>query len=58
MDACHVFPWCVLAIVPSMGAVIGVVVTRAYTKCPEGPPLPSVAATALLGAGPALQLLE
>lgn len=54
MDACRVFPRCVLAIVPSMGTVTGVVVTRAYTKCPEGPPLPSVVATVLLGAGSAL----
>lgn len=54
MDSCHVFPWCVLAIVPLMGAVTGVVVTRAYTKCPAGPPLPSVVVTVLLGAGSAL----
>ena len=54
MDSCHVFPWCVLAIVPLMGAVTGVVVTTAYTKCPSGPPLPSVVVTVLLGAGSAL----
>ena len=58
MDSCRVFPPCVLAIVPLMGAVTGVVVTRAYTKCPAGPPLPSVVVTVLLGAGSALWLLE
>lgn len=37
--------------------VIGVVVTRACTECETGPPLFSVASTALLGAGSAPQLL-
>ena len=33
MDACHVFPQCVLAVIPLIGGVIGVVVTRACTVC-------------------------
>ena len=33
MDACHVFPQNVLAVVLLIGGVFGVVVTRACTKC-------------------------
>ena len=33
MDDCHVFPQCVLALIPLIGGVIGVVVTRACTGC-------------------------
>ena len=31
MDACHLFPQCVLADIPLIGGVTGVVVTRAHT---------------------------
>ena len=31
MDACHPFPQCMLAIIPLMGGVTDVVVTRACT---------------------------
>ena len=33
MDACHIFPQCVLAVIPLIGGVIGLVVTRAFTGC-------------------------
>ena len=33
MDACHVFLQCVLAVIPLIGGVTGVVVTRACTGC-------------------------
>ena len=58
MDACHVFPQGVLALLPLIGGVIGVVVTRACTGCWAGPPLCSVVVTALSGAGSAPQLLK
>ena len=31
MDACHVFPQCILAVIPLIGGVTDVVVTRACT---------------------------
>ena len=31
MDACHVFPQCMLDVIPLIGGVTGVVVTRACT---------------------------
>ena len=33
MDAYHIFLQCVLAVIPLIGGVISVVVTRAYTGC-------------------------
>ena len=33
MDACHIFPHCVLADIPLIGGVISIVVTRACTGC-------------------------
>ena len=50
-DVCHIFPQGVLAVVPLIGGVFGVVVTRACTGCWVGPPLCSVVVTAMLGAG-------
>ena len=58
LDACYIFPQGVLAIIPLIGGVIGVVVTRACTGCWVGPPLCSVVVTALSGAGSSPQLLE
>ena len=55
MDACHVFPQYVLALIPFIR--VGAVVTRACTVCWLGPPLYSVAVTVLSGAESAPQLL-
>ena len=33
VDDCHVFPHCMLAIIPLIGGVTGVVVTTACTGC-------------------------
>ena len=57
MDAYHIFPQCVLTIIPLVGGVICVVVTRACTGYWLGPPLCSLVVTALSGAGSAPQLL-
>ena len=48
MDICHVFPQCVLAIIPLIGGVTGVVMT---VGCSAGPPLCCVVITALSAAG-------
>ena len=51
MDAIHVFPQSVLVIIPLIGGVVGVVLSRAYAECEAELPLCSVAITALLGRG-------
>ena len=51
MDASHVFPQSVLAIISLIGGVICVVVSRACAGCEVGLTLCSVAVTALLGVG-------
>ena len=58
MDACHIFPQGVLAVIALIGGGIGVVVTTVCTRCWAGPPLCSVVVTALSGAASAPQLLE
>ena len=57
MDASHNFPQSVLAIIPLIGGVIGVV-TVDCTGCWVGPPLCFMTVTALLGVGAVPQLLE
>ena len=54
MVVCHIFPQCVLVIIPMMGVPIGVVVTKDCSGGWVGPPLCSVVVTALSGAGLAL----
>lgn len=51
VDAWHTFRQSVLAIIPLLGGVIGMVVTRACTGCWVGFPLCFVATLALSGAG-------
>ena len=58
IDTSHTFPQGVLAIIPLIGAVIGVVMSRACSGCWVGLPLCSVAIPALSGVGPDPQLLE
>lgn len=50
MVVCHIFPQCVLVIIPLIGIPIGVVVTRDCSGGWVGPPLCSVVVTALWGA--------
>ena len=57
-DASHIFPQGMLAIIPLIGAVIGVVVSIVYAGCEVGPPLCSETVTILSGVGSAPQLLE
>ena len=52
VHACHTFPQSLLAIIPLIGGVTGIVATRACTGCWVGFPLCFVAALALSGAGP------
>ena len=47
MDACHIFPQCVLAVIPLTVGVIGVVLTRAWTGCWAGSALSSAVVTSL-----------
>lgn len=47
MNARHILPQCLLAIIPLIGDVIGVAVTRAYTVCEVRPPLCCVVVIAL-----------
>ena len=56
MDAYHTFLWCLLALIPWVGDIIGVVI-QAFPGYWLGPSLCSVVATALSGAGSAPQLL-
>ena len=58
MDASHVFPYHVLAIVPLIGGVFIVVVIRTCTGYLVEPPLCSVVVTAPLGTGSAPQFLK
>lgn len=58
MDACHIFPQGVLAVVPLMEGVVAVVMTEARTGFWTGPPLCSVIVTALSGAESAPPFLE
>lgn len=51
MDASHVFPPSVLAIIPLIGCVVGVVVSRGCAGCEVGLPLCSMAITTLSGLG-------
>ena len=53
MDACHVFPHGILALVPLIRSVFAIVVTTACAACLTGPPLCSVVVTALLESGSA-----
>ena len=57
MDAYHIFLWCLLALIPWVGDIIGVVVIQAFPGYWLGPSLCSVVVTALSGAGSAPQLL-
>ena len=58
LDASHIFSQSVLVSIPLIGGVIGVVVTRACTRCWVGLPLCSVAVIALLRVRSAPWLLE
>ena len=51
MDASHVFPQGVLAVITLIGDVVGVVVSRACTGYFVGPPLCSIADATLSGWG-------
>ena len=51
MDASHLSPLCLLAVIPLIGDVTGVVLTRPCPGYLAGPPLCSVVVTALSGAG-------
>lgn len=51
MDASHLSPLCLLAVIPVIGDVTGVVLTRPCTGYLAGAPLGSVVVTALSGAG-------
>lgn len=46
VDVCHLFPQCMLAVIPLIGGVTGVG-TRDCAECCVGPPLCSVGDTAL-----------
>ena len=58
MNASHIFPQSVLAVIPLIGSVIGVVVSRACSGCWVELPLCSMAVTALSGVKSAPHLLE
>ena len=58
MDASHIFPQSVLAIILLIGGGICVVVSRASPGFWVGPPLFSMAVTALSGVGSTPQFLE
>lgn len=47
MDAYHIFLQSMVAIVPLIGSVLGVVVTTTFAACWAGPPICSVAVIAL-----------
>ena len=49
MDTSHVFPQSVMAVIPLIGGVIGVVVSGDCTGCGSGPTLCPLAVTALSG---------
>ena len=51
MDVCHLFPQCLLAIIPLLGGVTDVVVIRVIARSCAVPPLCSVVVTVLSGAG-------
>ena len=51
MDVCHLFPQCLLAIIPLLGGVTEAVAIRVTTGCCAVPPLCSVVVTVLSGAG-------
>lgn len=53
INAYHFFLQYILAIVPLIGGVTGIVVTTTCTRYSVGPPLCSVVVTALLGSGSA-----
>lgn len=57
MDAYHILPRCLLALIPWVGGVIGAVVIQAFPGYWLRPSLCSVVVTALSGAGSAPQLL-
>ena len=58
MDASHIFLYSVPIVIPLIGDVICVVVSRACAGCAAGLPLCSAAVAALSGVGPSPQLLE
>ena len=51
MDVCHLFPQCLLTIIPLLGGVTVAVAIRVITGCCTVPPLCSVVVTVLSGAG-------
>ena len=53
IDVCHLFPQCMLAIIPLIGGVTDVVVTRTCNVYSREPPLHSVVVTALSNVGSA-----
>lgn len=57
MDASHVFPQSVMAIILLIGGVVGIVISGAHAGCEMGLLLCSMAVTALSGSGSAPQLL-
>ena len=58
MDASHIFPHGVLAIITLIRGVVGVEESNAYAGCVVGLPLCFMAIATLSGVGPAPQLLE
>ena len=52
-DASHVFPQSVLAVIPLIGYVVDIVVSRGCTGCEVGIPLCSMVVTTMSGAGSA-----
>ena len=57
-DGCHIFPQSVLAVIPLIEGMTGVVVSSSCPACWAGPPLCSVDVTTLLRVGSAPQLFQ